>query len=153
MKWQDYKDEFEFDGSWRDIYVFTTDVSDWQRLIDFLRSGVYEYSCTLGGEEATLPSYAREMFEAGYEFRPLLSVNVGSVVLNCHFFTEEEIEFDLDPREIKGELQAEQVFAFMRRIGRILDKEVILTPENAQNVAIFKFFPGARQIQYVSCTT
>jgi hypothetical protein len=149
MKWEDYKAEFEFDGSWRDIYVLNTTISHWQLLVDFLRSDIYEYSCTIGGEKAVLPTIAKEIFDADYEFKPLLGVNVGSVILNCHFFTDEEIEFDLDPREIQNERQAEQIFAFMRQIGQILNKEVVLTPENLQDAPIFKFLPSDGKVQYI----
>ena len=153
MKWEDYKAEFEFDGSWRDIYILKTSVSDWQLLLDFLHSDVYEYSCTIGGEDATLPQRASEIFDADHEFKPLLSVKIGTVIVNCHFFTEEEIEFDLDPREIKSEIQADQVFGFMRQVGHAVSKEVVLTPENMQEMAIFKFHPGANELQYIQCET
>ncbi len=153
MKWQDYKDEFEVDGSLRDIYVLDTNVLHWQHLLAFFRSGVYKYSCTINCEQAALPLSAGEMFDAAYELRPLLSVNVGAAILNCHFFTKEEIEFDLDPSEIQSESQAEEVFAFMRQIGQILYKEVVLTPENAQDAPIFKFLPSVGQIQYIPCDT
>ncbi|CAN5518693.1 hypothetical protein BH18ACI3_BH18ACI3_03320 [soil metagenome] len=149
MKWEDYRVEFEFDGSWRDIYVLNTTISHWQLLIDFLRSDIYEYSCTIDGEKAELPSFAKEIFGADFEFKPLLHLTVGSAILNCHFFTDEEIEFDLDPREIQSERQAEQIFVFMRQIGELLDKEVILTPENLQDVPIFKFLSSNEQVQYI----
>lgn len=149
MKWEDYKVEFEFDGSWRDIYVLNTAVSDWQLLFDFLRSDIYEYSCTTGEEKTILPFFAKEVFEADYEFKPLLKVNVDSVILNCHFFTDEEIEFDIDPREILSERQAEAIFTFMRQIGQTLNKEVVLTPENLQDAPIFKFLPSVGEIQYI----
>ena len=150
MNWEDYKAEFEFDGSWRDIYILETSDSEWQILIDFIRTNAYEYSCFVGGEEAALPIRVNGVFEPDYEFRPLLLIKAGSVILNCHFFTEEEIEFDLDPREITSEFQAEQVFTFMRQLGDLLKKEVILTPENYQSYVIFKFSPSVGKIQYIS---
>jgi len=151
MKWEDYKTEFECDDGLRDIYVLETSVSDWQILVDFFRSGVYEYSCSIGGEEAVLPISVKEMFDGEYEFRPLLAVKAGAVILNCHFFIEEEIEFDLDPCEITNEFHAEQVFAFMRQVGQVLNKEVILTPESYQSYIIFKFSPSIGQIKYIPC--
>ena len=149
MKWEDYKVEFEFDGSWRDIYVLNTTISHWQLLIDFLHSDIYEHSCTVGGDESELPSLAKEIFDAEHEFKPLLHLTVGSAILNCHFFTDEEIEFDIDPREIQSERQAEQIFAFMRQIGELLDKEVILTPENLREVPIFKFLPSVGKLEHI----
>jgi len=149
MKWEDYKVEFEFDGSWLDIYVLSTTVSDWQLLFDFLRSDVYEFSYTIDEEKTVLPILAKQIFDERQDFSPLLQVNLGSVVLNCHFFTDEEIEFDIDPREIQSERQAEAIFTFMRQIGQTLNKEVILTPENMQDAPIFKFLPSVGEVQYI----
>ncbi len=42
MDWMAYKDAFEWDGSLRDMYVFETNEHDWQRLLTFLRSGLFE---------------------------------------------------------------------------------------------------------------
>lgn len=64
MKWEDYRVEFEFDGSWRDIYVLNTTILDWQLLIDFLCSDIYEYCCTVNGEKSELLSSAKEIFDA-----------------------------------------------------------------------------------------
>ena len=147
MKWEDYSVEFEFDGSWRDVP--NTTISHWQILVDFLHSNIYEHSCTVDGEKSELPSLAKEIFDAKHEFKPLLHLTVGSAILNCHFFTDEEIEFDLDPREIQSERQAEQIFAFMRQIGELLDKEVILTPENLLEMPIFKFLPGVGKLEHI----
>jgi hypothetical protein len=149
MKWEDYRVEFEFDGSWRDIYVIDTKISHWQLLIDFLNSNIYAYSCTIDGKKSKLPSSAKDVFDADFEYKPQLRVIVGSAILNCHFFTDEEIEFDLDPRSIQSEQQAEQIFTFMRQIGGILNKEVILTPENLRESPIFKFEPSSGQFKFI----
>jgi hypothetical protein len=88
-----------------------------------------------------LPIRVDKMFEPEYDFTPLLSIKVGSVILNCHFFTGREIDFDFDPREITSEFQAAQVFTFIHQIGKLLNKEVIVTPSNYQSYVIFKFSP------------
>ena len=48
--WKRYKREIASDASWRDIYVLKTTAADWQRFVDFLRSGRYAYDFSLGGE-------------------------------------------------------------------------------------------------------
>ena len=123
MNWQDYQLEFEFDGSWRDIYVLNTTIYDWQRLIDFLRSSAYLLIYKVDYEETLLPQSVEQALKKRYGASPLLSINIGTVILNCHFFTEEEIEFDIDPREIVSAVQSEQVLAFMRQVGNLLNFE------------------------------
>jgi hypothetical protein len=151
-KWEDYGDEFDFDGSWRDIYVLGTSVPDWQAMVEFLSSGVYEYSFSLDGETANLPACINDLFDIEWASSGRLEVRVGSVWLNCHFFTESEIEFDLDPRDVKSSDEAEQVFDFMVQLGHLLSKEVILTPENCPQIPLFKFAVDAERVVYIPIT-
>jgi hypothetical protein len=148
-KWEEYRDEFDFDGSWRDIYVLETSVLDWQTMVEFLGSGVYEYSFSLDGETANLPACISDLFDIEWASRGYLELRVGSVRISCHFFTESEIEFDLDPRDVKSSVEAEQVFAFMIQLGRLLNKEAILTLENFPQIPIFKFVPDSEQVEYI----
>jgi hypothetical protein len=34
LRWEAVREEFVYDGSWRDIYVFDADVSVWQQMLD-----------------------------------------------------------------------------------------------------------------------
>ena len=143
MKWEDYAAEFAWDGSWRDIHVLETSLIDWQLMLDFLRSSRYEFHCNFGDCES-----AAEIFSREYECKGYLSVNIGQLTLNCHFFAPDEFEFDLDPRDVKGEAQAKSIFDFMCQLGRTLNKEVILTPENTSGTLIFKFSPITQKVEY-----
>ncbi len=146
MKWEDYSTDFDWDGSLRDIYVLETSVLDWQKLFDFLKSSDYTFAYQLY-ELEELPG-SIEIFGERRENKGLLCVDAGDVTLNCHFFCREIIEFDLDPREVKGEEQANFVFDFMRQLGRALNKEVILTPENMLESPIFKFSLVTQKIEF-----
>ncbi len=148
MNWHEVKTEFEWDGSWRDIYVLDADLEAWQKLLDFLRSSQYQLLYTDEGEAVSLPETAAKVFEGRDSFWPCLGVEVGGLLFNCHFFTDEEIEFDLDPREVKGQDTLDVVLAFMRDIGQAVGKRVILTPENFQNIAIFEYLPESNCIRH-----
>jgi hypothetical protein len=50
--------------------------------------------------------------------------------LNAHFFCEDEIEFDLDPRELLDDDDLAAILDFMRVIGRRLRKEVLVSVES-----------------------
>ncbi len=146
MKWENYAADFDWDGSWRDIYVLETSIDDWQTMFDFLHSSQYEFQYQRY-EPEPLPSIT-EVFSKKYEHKGDLYVVVGDVTLNCHFFVPEQIEFDLDPCEVKGEEQAEALLDFMRQLGRALNKEVILTPESFEENPIFKFSPVTQEVTY-----
>jgi len=70
---------------------------------------------------------------------PLLTVMAGEAALNCHFFIAAEIEFDCDPQEITDAHQAEMIAAFMRLLGQVTVKPVILCHENMQLYVIARY--------------
>ena len=149
MNWQEVKTEFEWDGSWRDIYVLDTGLEAWQKLLDFLRSSRYQVFYTDEGEAASLPETAAEVLQERGSASSYLGVEAGGLLFNCHFFTDEQVEFDLDPREVKGQDTLDVVLAFMRDIGQALGKRVILTPENCQEIAIFEYLPESNSIRHM----
>ena len=142
MKWEGYKAEFTPDGSLRDIYIKDVDIDDWQSFIDFLRSTEATLDFYIEGEEAKLPDCIKNIL-LDREHPYLLSIRLDGVTVNCHFFTPVEIELDLDPQEIDSETKAKVIFRLMSTVGRVLNKQVILTPENAEEQPIFKYEPGA----------
>jgi hypothetical protein len=147
MNWEQYQKEFEWDGSLRDIYIFKTSLDDWQKLLDYIRACRYTSEYKIDGDAVALPERAATIFECENS-RSLLSGNVGNLVLYCHFFTVDEIEFDLDPREVKVERDLEELFDFLRRLCRISNKQTVLTPENAPELWIFRFNPGIDEPEY-----
>jgi hypothetical protein len=142
MNWISYKNEFAWDGSWRDIYILNTTIEDWDKFINFLRNNGYS--------AAALPDDLSNIFTDD-AIRPLLTINVAGVTLNCHFFTEKEIELDLDPREVTGEDKAKELFNFMGAVGRALQMTVRMTPENLSERPIFEFSPETGTLSYYPC--
>ncbi|WP_146185110.1 hypothetical protein [Flavobacterium pallidum] len=54
------------------------------------------------------------------------------ILINCHLFSNSEIEFDIDPTEIKSETELNKIIAFMKSISKQLRKQIFLTGENDQ---------------------
>jgi hypothetical protein len=146
--WDAVRDEFAFDGSWRDIYVPGVDMPAWQRMLDGLRAAGYEMAYFREDQPAELPAEAKQAFPPPDECDRLLSVRFAGVLANCHFFTPEEIEFDIDPREVKGQEQLDALFGFMRCLAEAAGKEAILTAENCPEIIIFRVRPGQSAVEY-----
>ncbi len=91
------------------------------------------------GEATPLPQTAAQVFGGRDSVLSYLGVRVGGLLFNCHFFTDEEIEFDLDPREVKGQDTLDAVLTFMRGIGQAVGKRVILTPESLVVVLLARY--------------
>ena len=144
MAWKDVASEFVWDGAWRDIYVVGTTIADWQRVLDLLSDRTPDaLAFYVDGEKLSSAPSAEVIFARRQETSTLLQVTAGDVHLNCHFFCEEEIEFDLDPRELRGEEDLQAVLTFMRSITEGAGKPAILTHENSQEAVILIVQPGS----------
>ncbi|MCA0869961.1 hypothetical protein LCL97_03950 [Seohaeicola saemankumensis] len=137
MRYSDLSEEFEVDGSLRDIYVLNTSVSDWNRLLQLTPDlGGFAYFCD--GEEAPLPTDANLLF-GDFNHSHLLRFSLGRPTINTHFFVEDEIEFDLDPSEITSQSDLDLVLDFFARIGRGIGRDIRITPENASDVVYLHY--------------
>jgi hypothetical protein len=148
LAWNAVRDEFAFDGSWRDIYVLGTDMASWQRMLDGLRAAGYDLAYFRADQPSDLPAAAAQAFPSPAEPDRRLSIRFAGVLANCHFFTPEEIEFDIDPREVQGQEQLDALFGFMRCLAEAVGKEAILTAENWPDIVIFRVRPEQSAVEY-----
>jgi hypothetical protein len=123
------------DGSLRDAYVFSTAPADWDALL--LQAQAYPHEYTHDGVSRQLPA-ATTLFQ-DREHSHLLSVLAGSVRINCHFFTEEEIELDIDPKEIKGPTEHLAVLQFFEQLAQAIGKDTVVTLENSPEIALLHY--------------
>jgi hypothetical protein len=144
--WQICKSDFAWDGSWRDIYVFGTTASDWEKLLRSLDDLADRAAFSACGAASELP---RTFDQASWtvETRPLLQLHIGPVLLCCHFFAEDEIEFDLDPRDVTDAAALDRILGFMKHLGELLGKAVYLTPENMPETSILEYSPEAGAVR------
>ena len=77
------------------------------------------------------------------------SVRFCGVLANCHFFTPDEIEFDIDPREVVGQPQLDGVFEFMRSLAQSVGRDAILCPEGCSQIVIFRVRPDATAVEHL----
>lgn len=145
---QNYKKAFYVDGSLRDIYVHGTTEQDWQRLLTFLLSSSYHLEFMVDEQQRQIPAQVEDIFVLTHDYGVTLSVDETQLALHCHFFTTKEIEFDLDPRNMNNEQRISRLLDFIHTIGRLLNKEVVLTPENASWVPLFRFDPRTAQEEW-----
>lgn len=143
MAWEEIASELAWDGAWRDIYVVGATIADWRRILALLNDMTPDaLAFYVDGEKLLSAPSADLIFERRQETSTLLQVSAGNVHLNCHFFCEEEIEFDLDPRELRGEQDFQAVLAFMSTLANGTGKPAILTHENSQEAVIWTVQPG-----------
>src|SRR5262245_63015363 len=145
-----YVEAFAYDGSLRDIYILSISRKEWSKLLNLVKSDEFRTSFWINGETRPIPSDVNGLFYRQMDTALLLEIDVGGVKLNCHFFVENEIELDLDPRQVNSDEKVEAVLAFMSRLGRELEKEVLMTAENMRTVVIFRYDPSTDKVTYSS---
>ena len=128
---------FKPDGSLRDIYIQNTSIEDWGKLIDLLNS---EYSLKYFSENKIDKDQVFKYLEdeTGEVECSTVSIEIENIKINCHFFLIEQIELDIDPREIKTASDFEKVLSFMKSISSTLKKQITLTGENDANFPLVK---------------
>jgi hypothetical protein len=144
-----YEEAFACDGSLRDLYVVSSSRSDWTAFLKFVRSSRHAYRFELNDVPAQLPSDAESLFPRSTDDFPLLQIDINGIRLNCRFYLENEIELDLDPREVADDAGVTSVLDFMSGLGRSVRKEVLMTAENVPTAVIFRYDPLTDKVSYV----
>ena len=137
-QWNNLKSHFTQDGSLRDIIVAANDHSAWQLLIVGLKSAEFTYVFTHGGAARALPDSIEEIWHLKQSEPTLLALKVGNILIHCHFFNSEEIEFDIDPKDITSKSDFDTLLRFLSWLNRTTRSDVLITHENAIDEVIFK---------------
>jgi hypothetical protein len=143
LRWDEVAPAFQWDGTWRDIYVLRTSSQTWAAFLACLKSWDYDIRYSEGGTEAPLPEAFEAPSRSWESAAPLLVIRSAGVEFNCHFFSEDEIELDLDPRQVHGQEQLDALVLFMERIGRCVKQEVRLTAENGPDTVPYLAYEPA----------
>jgi len=137
---------FEVDGSYRDIYIFDTQITDWQTLFKVINKEVWVTRLLKDGEEVDINRYPIDrIFDERDSFSFLLSINYKGVVINSHSFDQREIEFNIYPKELVTFTHRNAVFEFMQYLSNLLNKQVIITPENSPEIPFLTVKPNELQ--------
>jgi hypothetical protein len=141
--WDACKWFFEPDGALRDVYVLSTTLRDWDLVMKDLREGPFSARFH-DAEPSGWPSDLRTLFCA----KRTLSFRVGHLVFFCHFFNEDQIEFDFDPNGMLA-ADVDQLLGFVSHVGRLTRRTVLVTPENAIQHPVFRYEPDSDRVVVV----
>ncbi|GGF23455.1 hypothetical protein [Flavobacterium limi] len=133
--WEEIKWIFEPDGTLRDIYVENVDIEDCKILIDYLNANhIVKYGPSDDNQiiNKINKDYLIQLLTdvTGKLELKTVAIIIDDIIINTHFFTVDEIEFDIEPEEINSVEDYEKVLSFMNKISRVLNKQLILTGEN-----------------------
>jgi hypothetical protein len=147
IAWSQVERDFDWNGSLHDIYVRPATLQDWSVICRVLKKlpGV---EFRLDSELTPYPEDIAHVFALRSKKSPMLSVRLGAVTAVFHFFTEEEVECDIDPRSVKSQIELDEVLAFLKLIGDAVAKPVMLTPENCPESEIVRYEPSSQKFRY-----
>lgn len=142
LLWDDVKCFFDPDlmGSLPDVRVPDASVEDWQAVLDLVAEKGWK--CQYSEEGTVLPVLRAEAVlsrPAGAKC-PELRVRLAADGLAIfRFHTDDEIDFDVDLRELQGQDRLDVFCGFLREIGRRLGKPVLMEPEGDNGHPVIGF--------------
>ncbi|MFD9039843.1 hypothetical protein [Streptomyces bottropensis] len=132
LRWDDVKAFFdlEWEGYLPDVWVTGTTVQDWQTVLDLIVSSGWRSEYSAGGVIMPLPR-AEEVFSrpADAGCADLWGWPVPDVLAIFRLESADEIGFDVDLRELRGQERLELLSGLLCAIGRRLGKPVVLMSE------------------------
>ncbi|WP_273129482.1 hypothetical protein [Bacillus weihaiensis] len=138
---------FYKDGSLRDIYILNTDKYDWNKFLNLLQSSQLNLNLLIDGTEKNdVNLHIDDVINISDEKNALIIIDLNGIKIHCHFFCIEEIELDINPKEIVNSYSANLVFEFMRNISSKLEKEVFISPENMSEYRLITIYPNGTYI-------
>jgi len=142
MNWTDLKDTiYIWDGSWRDVYVLNATKDDWKKWINYVNQNykIDWFNGKTEQDENKIDFAVIEEFWSGNEnLTSTAIIHIAGIQINAHFFSEHEIENDIDPREFNSIEDHEKLIKYMTDLSTLLGKKVILTPENVHEMALME---------------
>ena len=147
IRWDTCRREFEPDGALRDIYVRSTTIEHWRTLFVALRAS-YALEYSVDATARPLPAVVDEAFTTRDTASPSLHFRVGGIVIACHFFTTDEIEFDISPREVTSQTALDELLGFLRLVGDTLGRAVAMSYESDEQHPFITYEPSRREFQY-----
>jgi hypothetical protein len=146
--WDECCGDFAPDGALRDIHIQQTRIAHWNQLLKTLRDK-YRAEYFIDGLSCAVPADAEAIFSIRESATTLLRVQVGAATLAYHFFAIDEIEFDVDPREVNSQPSLDQLLEFVKLIGDCVAKQVTMTYENDREHPFISYDPKDAGMSYL----
>ncbi|MFF3934487.1 hypothetical protein [Streptomyces hirsutus] len=132
LLWDDVRYFFDLDemGLLPDVRVPDASVEDWQAVLDLISSRGWKCQYSEGDVVMSVPRAEAVLSRPADAECPDLRVwPTADVLAIFRFHAAEEIDFDVDLRELQGQERLDVFCGFLRAIGRRLGKSVLMDPQ------------------------
>ncbi|MEV4539320.1 hypothetical protein AB0J82_36660 [Asanoa sp. NPDC049518] len=147
LRWDDVQVWFDLDlnGSLPDVHVPETTAEDWRRLIALVQAEGWQWAYLVEGELSELAAVEDMLSRRGAGVA--LHVWPAPDVLAIFWpYGAEQIDFDVDLRELQGQERLDVLCRFFTTIGRGLRKPVLMTPEGVGNYPVLGYDPAEDRV-------
>lgn len=142
-EWNEIRWIFEPDGALRDIYVQDISISDWVLFIDFLNQNYpIQYGPT---DQKNIGNQIDKDYiilfltdNTGELECKSATIDLDGIKVNCHFFLADQIELDIDPKDINSIEDYTKIIGLMEKISQSLKNQVTLTDESRPEFPLIK---------------
>ena len=76
--------------------------------------------------------------ESGEMESKSVTIDLNKIGLHCHFFLPDQIEFDIEPKEINSIEDFQNIEKFMEEVSKTLNNQVTLTGDNSPRFPLVK---------------
>lgn len=152
LRFEDVAAELEWDGGLRDLLLLETTVAEWEAVFATVVGGPWPAQLKLSDVEVEFGRGADVRDLIHRDESALLSVDVAGAIFNCHFFCEEEIEFDLWPTEVTRQNFGD-VLRFVRAVAEAGSRNAYFAHEGGPPGSIFGYRRGAGRFHALSRPT
>ncbi|MFI1212586.1 hypothetical protein ACH4UV_33905 [Streptomyces sp. NPDC020802] len=132
LLWADVRGFFDPDlmGALPDVRVPNTSVEDWQLVLDLVAEKGWKSQYSEGETVFPVPRAEAVLSRPADAECPGLQVSLSAdVVAIFRFLAHDEVDFDVDLRELQGQERLDVFCGFLRELGRRLGKPVLMDPE------------------------
>ncbi|MGW1154750.1 hypothetical protein ACWD45_26120 [Streptomyces rubiginosohelvolus] len=142
LLWDDVKCFFDPDimGSLPDVRVPNTSAEDWQAVLDLVAEKGWKRQYSEGETVLPVPRAEAVPSSAADAECPNLRVwPTADVLAIFRFHAADEVDFDVDLRELQGQDRLDVFCGFLREIGRRLGKPVLMDAEGDDGHPVLGF--------------
>ncbi len=136
LLWDDVASFFDLDlmGRLPDVVVPDASVEDWQAVLDLVSVSGWKFQYSEGDAVLPVPRAETVLSRPADAECPELRVwPTADVLAIFRFWAVEEIDFDIDLRELQGQERRDVLCGFLRVVGRRLGKPVLMVSEGGDH--------------------
>ncbi|MET8578091.1 hypothetical protein [Streptomyces sp. NPDC005012] len=142
LLWDDAECFFDPDvmGSLPDVRVPDASVEDWQAVLDLVAEKGWASQYSEGGTVLPVPRAEAVLSRPADAECPELRVwPTADVLAIFRFHAPDEVDFDVDLRELQGQERLDVFCDFVGQVGRLLGKPVLMDPEGDEGHPVIGF--------------